>query len=156
MGISKVSMNKHSINVSSNSFKNGDNIPMEYTCDSENISPHISWCGIPKETESIVIVAYDKDIPFRGLSFFTWIHWVVYNIPPEVTELNENLPKDAKLIKGIRQGITTFKTSGYGGPCPPFGKHRYFFRIMAIDKKLNLPRQKNLWVHSGNGRFPSL
>ena len=138
-------MNEKSISVFSNSFFHKGKIPQEYTCDYQDISPHIAWASIPDETKTLMLVAYDKDIPFKGLSLFTWIHWLVYNIPPEISELNEGFPKDVSLQNGIKQGVTTFKTSGYGGPCPPFGKHRYFFRVIALDTHLDLNPNTTTW-----------
>lgn len=138
-------MSKHLISVFSNSFKNTHPIPQKNTCDCQDISPHISWTNIPKLTKSLIVMAYDKDIPFRGISLFTWVHWLVYNISPEITELKEGFPSDAAFENGIKQGITTFKKAGYGGPCPPFGTHRYFFKVLAIDTKIDLDTDVTTW-----------
>ena len=131
-------MIKPSISVFSNSFKNKNPIPKKYTCDSLDISPHFSWANIPQETKSFIVMAFDKDMPLRGLSLFTWIHWLVYDILPEIMELDEGFPNNASFENGTKQGITTFRKPGYGGPCPPFGKHRYFFRVLAIALNLKI------------------
>ncbi len=102
------------------------------------MSPHFSWANIPQETKSLIVMAFDKDIPLRGLSLFTWIHWLVYDILPEIMELDEGFPNNASFENGTKQGITTFRKPGYGGPCPPFGTHRYFFRVLAIALNLKI------------------
>jgi len=123
--------------MSSHSFSHEDSLSPEFTFDGRNVSPHIAWKNIPSGTESLILLAYDKDIPIQGVSFFTWIHWIVYNIPPNVVELPQGV--SAKYLEelNIKQGYTTFKDYGYGGPDPPFGEHRYFFRIIALDRELS-------------------
>lgn len=143
--VRKIDKDINTIRVSSDSFEQGGLISPSFTCDCRDQSPHISWDTVPEGTKSLIVLSYDKDIPWRGLTFFTWIHWLVYNIPPEVRELDENLPKQKELDRGIKQGVTTFKTHGYGGPCPPFGKHRYFFRVIAVDKIIDLPPDELTW-----------
>lgn len=121
------------LKVTSNAFKDGDMIPSLYTCDGKDISPAITFSGAPKETVSFALVADDPDAPMG-----TWVHWVVYNIPSDVNSLPENYPPDETMPDGTRQGITDFGGTGYGGPCPPSGTHRYFFKVYALDKKINL------------------
>ncbi|MGB9937943.1 MAG: YbhB/YbcL family Raf kinase inhibitor-like protein [Methanobacterium sp.] len=122
------------INIKSNSFNEGSSIPKKFTCDNINISPQLQWDSIPDDTRSLAILCEDPDAP-SGL--FT--HWIIFNIPPEVNELPENIEKKEKLKNGAIQGTTTHGSSGYGGPCPPQGPaHRYFFRIYAIDTLLDL------------------
>ena len=116
------------IKISSGAFKEGETIPAKYTCDGENISPPLAWTWYPKRTESFAIIADDPDAPTG-----TWVHWVIYNIPASVNELAENLAKTDTLQQGILQGITDFRRPGYGGPCPPSGTHRYYFKIYALD-----------------------
>ncbi len=116
------------ITVKSSSFKDGETIPSMYTCDGENISPHLVWSDPPADTKSIAVIADDPDAPMG-----TWVHWVVYNIPPETRELPEKLPQGAKLPNGALQGVTDFGNEGYGGPCPPSGTHRYYFKVYALD-----------------------
>lgn len=121
------------IKVTSTAFKEGDMIPSKYTCDNTNISPQIAWANYPKQTESFVLISDDPDAPVG-----TWVHWVVYNIPPKINELKENFKKDSMSPEGIMQGTTDFRKIGYGGPCPPSGTHRYYFKIYALDIILNV------------------
>jgi len=121
------------ITVKSSAFENEGMIPGKYTCDGEDISPPISWEGIPEGTKSIALISDDPDAPVG-----TWVHWVLFNIPPDATELPENIPADKVLSNGARHGITDFKRVGYGGPCPPGGTHRYYFKIYALDAMLDL------------------
>lgn len=114
--------------LSSQAFSNEELIPEKYTCDGQNISPPLSWSDQPENTRSLALIVEDPDAPSK-----TWIHWVLYNIPPHITELQEALPVDGTLEEGMTQGINDFKKSGYGGPCPPGGTHRYFFRLFALD-----------------------
>lgn len=115
-------------------FKHGGKIPKRYTCDGEDISPPLKWVGVPKGTKSFAIICDDPDAPMG-----TWVHWVYYNIPAQVRSLPENIaPKENPAIGGI-QGINDFKRIGYGGPCPPWGTHRYFFKLYALDEMLDLP-----------------
>jgi len=119
--------------VKSDSFSDGGMIPAKYTCDGANISPQLSWDNAPKGTKSFVLICEDPDAPMG-----TFTHWVLYDIPADVHELPENLPKDKILPNGAKQGITDFKKVGYGGPCPPDGTHRYYFKLYALDTLLNL------------------
>jgi Raf kinase inhibitor-like YbhB/YbcL family protein len=113
----------------------GAAIPRQYTCDGANRSLPLRWDGAPAGTESFSLVAEDPDAPGG-----TFIHWVIYDLPPTARELPENLPKDRELADGARQGRNSFGKIGYGGPCPPPGPaHRYFFRLFALDTKLDLP-----------------
>ncbi len=117
------------IEVTSSAFKEGEAIPAKYTCDGENISPPLSWSGIPEKTKSIALIADDPDAPGK-----TWVHWVLFNLPPDTTSLEENIPGDKELKNGSKQGVTDFGDHGYGGPCPPGGTHRYNFKIYALDE----------------------
>lgn len=126
------------LKVTSLAFEEGGMIPSKHTCDAENVSPHISWEGAPEGTKSFVIIAYDPDVPMRYISIYTWVHWIVYNIPPDISSLTEGIPSDETLDNGAMQGMTSFKKAGYGGPCPPFGTHRYYFRVYALDTTIDL------------------
>jgi len=119
--------------VKSDSFSDGGMIPAKYTCDGANISPQLSWDNAPKDTKSFVLICEDPDAPMG-----TFTHWILYDIPADVHELPENLPKDKILPNGAKQGITDFKKVGYGGPCPPSGTHRYYFKLYSLDTLLNL------------------
>ena len=121
------------IAVTSPAFKEGGMIPSKYTCDGANISPPLKWEGAPEGTKSIALISDDPDAPVG-----TWVHWVMWNIPADAKELVENVPPDPDLPNGSRQGITDFRRPGYGGPCPPSGTHRYYFKIYALDTKLDL------------------
>lgn len=119
--------------LKSSAFEDGGMIPKKYTCDGENISPLLKWDSVPAGTKSIAIICEDPDAP-AGL----WVHWVLFNLPAECRELEENFPDDETLSDGSRQGITDFQTTGYGGPCPPWGTHRYLFKIYALDTMLDI------------------
>ncbi len=121
------------IKVTSPAFEQGGMIPAKYTCDGDNVSPPLKWAPVPDGTESIALISDDPDAPMG-----TWVHWVMYNTPAGATELAENVPPDKVLPNGARQGITDFRRIGYGGPCPPSGTHRYFFKIYALDAQLDL------------------
>ena len=119
--------------LSSVAFKNGASIPKQYTCDGPNISPPLQWAGIPDNSRSLAVLVDDPDAA-RG----NWVHWILFNIPPQTAELTENIRKTRTIPNGARQGTNDFREIGYGGPCPPGGKHRYFFRLFALDTELNL------------------
>jgi hypothetical protein len=122
--------------ITSPAFKEGGIIPAKYTCDGEDVSPPLNWQQIPQGTKSIALISDDPDAPIG-----TWVHWVMWNIPAEANGLPEGVPKTASLPDGSKQGITDFRRPGYGGPCPPSGTHRYFFKIYALDTMLNLPEK---------------
>ncbi|MEM4260942.1 MAG: YbhB/YbcL family Raf kinase inhibitor-like protein [Candidatus Woesearchaeota archaeon] len=121
------------IELKSNSFKNGGMIPKQFTCDGKNVSPQLSWSKFPEGTKSFALICEDPDAPV-GI----WVHWVIYNIPHNVNELQEGFPTQKSFPDGIKQGINDFRKIGYGGPCPPSGTHRYFFKIYALDTVLEL------------------
>jgi Raf kinase inhibitor-like YbhB/YbcL family protein len=125
------------IQVISSGFKEGEPIPAKYTCDGENVSPPVKWSNLPDNTKSLALICDDPDAPGG-----TWVHWVVYNIPPTVGELPEGIVSTKEILKGARQGFNDFKRIGYGGPCPPSGRHRYFFQLYALDKDLGLASGK--------------
>jgi Raf kinase inhibitor-like YbhB/YbcL family protein len=120
--------------LTSPAFLSGDTIPMLYTCDSTNISPPLHWKTEPNNTASFALIMDDPDAPAG-----TWVHWIVYNIPGKDTGLAKHFPMDSVLSNGIKQGFSSFRTTGYGGPCPPEGTHRYFFKLYALDAILNVP-----------------
>lgn len=117
----------------SDSFNHGDMIPQRFTCESQDISPPLTWLNIPDETVTLALIADDPDAP-NG----TWVHWVMYNIPRRETGLPEKVPQQEVLDFGAKQGVNDFKKVGYGGPCPPNGLHHYYFKLYALDTKLNL------------------
>ncbi len=119
--------------ITSSAFEEGGLIPPKYTCDGDDISPPLQWDPVPEGTKSIALISDDPDAPMG-----TWVHWVLFNLPADTRELQENIPKDEILPNGARQGISDFHRIGYGGPCPPSGTHRYFFKIYALDTELDL------------------
>jgi Raf kinase inhibitor-like YbhB/YbcL family protein len=121
------------LQVTSSAFTQGGMIPKQYTCDGKNISPPLAWTGVPSNAKSQVLIADDPDAPVG-----TWVHWVVFNIPSAVRELPEAIAPIETLPTGGTQGKSSFGKIGYGGPCPPSGAHRYFFKIYALDTELNL------------------
>ena len=124
---------KVEINVTSTAFKEGQPIPKQYTCDGVNISPPLEWSGVTKTAKTIAIICDDPDAPVG-----TWVHWVLYNLPADKIGLIENTPATETLPGGGVQGTNDFKKIGYGGPCPPSGTHRYFFKLYALDAELSL------------------
>jgi Raf kinase inhibitor-like YbhB/YbcL family protein len=119
--------------ISSTAFKNGEMVPTKFSCKGNDISPALIWTEPPAGTQSFALIMDDPDAPMG-----TWVHWVVYNIPAATRELEENTPTTPELSNGIRQGYTSARSTGYHGPCPPSGTHRYFFKLYALDKMLSL------------------
>lgn len=115
-------------------FEAGGIIPKKYTCDGPDVSPPLSWADVPAGTKSLALIADDPDAPMG-----TWVHWVAWNIPATGRALEEDVPTRDVLPNGMKQGTTDFRRIGYGGPCPPSGTHRYFFKLYALDTTLNLP-----------------
>jgi Raf kinase inhibitor-like YbhB/YbcL family protein len=120
--------------LKSSAFTAGEMIPQKYTCDGPDVSPPLSWSDVPAGAKSLALIADDPDAPMG-----TWVHWVAWNIPPNARGLEEGVPKRDSLPNGMKQGTTDFRSIGYGGPCPPSGTHRYFFKLYALDISLNLP-----------------
>ncbi len=124
-----------SLIITSTAFSNNEPIPKSYTCDSENISPPLSWSGLPEGTKSLVLIMDDPDAPDPKAPKMTWVHWLLYNISPATTGLSENIAIN-DLPTGTKQGVNDWKRTGYGGPCPPIGRHRYFHKLYALDTLL--------------------
>jgi Raf kinase inhibitor-like YbhB/YbcL family protein len=122
------------IQITSTAFADGQPIPEKYTCAGPDVSPPLQWTNAPAGAKSLALIADDPDAPMG-----TWVHWVIYNLPPATTALAENTPQSRELPDGAKQGINDFHQIGYGGPCPPPGKpHRYCFKIYALDTLLGL------------------
>lgn len=122
-----------SIELTSPAFAHGEAIPARYSCDGDDISPPLQWQNVPAGTESLALIMDDPDAP-RG----TWVHWVLYDLPPETSELPENAAMAGSLPGGSSQGTNSWNRLGFGGPCPPSGTHRYFFKLYALDTQLDL------------------
>lgn len=123
------------LELKSPDFAAGGTIPTQFTCDGADVSPALQWNAPPAAAQSLALIADDPDAPVG-----TWVHWVLYDLPPNLRSLAQSVPKKEQLADGSRQGRNDFGKIGYGGPCPPSGKpHRYFFKLYALDSKLNLP-----------------
>jgi Raf kinase inhibitor-like YbhB/YbcL family protein len=114
-------------------FTEGNMIPSKYTCDGQGISPPLSWSDVPASARSLALIADDPDAPAG-----TWVHWVIFNLPATLSGLPEQVPRDKAPNVGGVQGTNSWPAIGYGGPCPPSGTHRYFFKLYALDSELNL------------------
>lgn len=113
-------------------FTEGGAIPPKYTCEGDNISPPLAWSGVPPGTKSLVLIVDDPDAPDPRAPKMTWVHWVLYNLPPSSTGLTEGVKAEA-LPPGSMSGLNDWKREGYGGPCPPIGRHRYLRKLYALD-----------------------
>jgi Raf kinase inhibitor-like YbhB/YbcL family protein len=123
------------LEVKSPDFPSGGTIPKQFTCDGADLSPALQWSAPPTGTQSFALIADDPDAPVG-----TWVHWVIFDLPANLRSLPQAVPKRDQLPDGSLQGRNDFGKVGYGGPCPPPGKaHRYFFKLYALDTKLNLP-----------------
>lgn len=121
--------------LSSSAFAPNGEIPANYTCEGQDISPPLVWQGVPAGTRSLALIIDDPDAPDPAAPKMTWVHWVLYNLPPETTELPEGITAQ-DLPAAAREGINDFKRNRYGGPCPPIGRHRYFHKLYALDTLL--------------------
>jgi Raf kinase inhibitor-like YbhB/YbcL family protein len=123
-----------SLELKSPDFTAGGTIPKQFSCEGADISPALEWSAAPAATQSFALIADDPDAPVG-----TWVHWVIFDLPANLRALPQNFPKDQQSADGSRQGRNDFGKIGYGGPCPPPGKpHRYYFKLYALDTKLNL------------------
>lgn len=120
------------LTLTSTSFSHNDTIPSRYTCDGKDISPQLSWTGIPEGTQSLVLIVDDPDAPDPTAPKMTWVHWILYNIPTSADGLAEGI-SEKNLPHGTLQGINDWKRTNYGGPCPPIGNHRYYHKLYALD-----------------------
>lgn len=132
--------------IFSSAFKEGEEIPKQYTCQGRNVSPPLNWTGVPEKAKSLVLIIDDPDAPDPAAPKMTWDHWIVYNVSPEITEFEENIT-ESSIPKGAALGTTSWENTSYGGPCPPIGKHRYYHKLYALDitlTALDKPTKKEL------------
>ena len=120
------------LTIRSTAFSNMGEIPRKYTCEGQDLSPALQWDGVPAQTRSLVLIVDDPDAPDPKAPKMTWVHWVLYNLPPDATGLPEAV-SPAQLPVGTGEGLNDWKRTGYGGPCPPIGRHRYFHKLYALD-----------------------
>ncbi|MFQ5755270.1 MAG: YbhB/YbcL family Raf kinase inhibitor-like protein [Acidiferrobacterales bacterium] len=123
------------LTITSSAFSHNGEIPKRYTCDGDDVSPDLVWSGVPEGTKGVVLIVDDPDAPDPAAPQMTWVHWVLYNIPPDVTGLPDAVNPSA-LPAGTLEGLNDWKRTGYGGPCPPIGRHRYFHKLYALDAVL--------------------
>lgn len=132
--------------ISSSTFGHNDPIPKKYTCDGQDVSPPLTWGGVPPSAKSLVLIVDDPDAPDPAAPKMTWVHWVLYNLPTVATGLAEAIAA-MDLPSGTHEGLNDWKRTGYGGPCPPIGRHRYFHKLYALDvvlPDLNKPTKQQL------------
>jgi Raf kinase inhibitor-like YbhB/YbcL family protein len=120
------------IKITSTAFEEGGMIPKQYTCDAQDISPPLGWSDVPEGTKTFALICDDPDAPMG-----TWVHWVLFNLPANINGLPENIPPQKTLENGAKHGKNDFRKLGYGGPCPPGGTHRYYFKIYGLDTSVD-------------------
>lgn len=123
------------LTIRSAAFADGAEIPVRHTCEGADVSPALQWSGAPSTTKSFALVVDDPDAPDPAAPKMTWVHWVLYDMPPSAAGLAEGVAASA-LPAGTRQGRNDWKRTSYGGPCPPIGRHRYYFKLYALDALL--------------------
>jgi Raf kinase inhibitor-like YbhB/YbcL family protein len=123
------------LTLKSSAFSHNGAIPRRYTCQGEDISVPLAWSGAPASTKSFVLIVDDPDAPDPKAPRMTWVHWVLYDLPASATALKEGI-RPGELPKGTLEGLNDWKRTGYGGPCPPIGRHRYFHKLYALDTVL--------------------
>jgi Raf kinase inhibitor-like YbhB/YbcL family protein len=121
--------------LTSPAFTDGAAIPAKHTCSGEDLSPPLAWTAVPAGARSLVLIVDDPDAPDPAAPKMTWVHWLVYNLPPDTAGLAEGIAADA-LPAGSAQGLNDWQRAAYGGPCPPIGRHRYFHKLYALDTVL--------------------
>ncbi len=124
------------LRLTSSAFADGGPIPSKYTCEGQDISPPLAWTGVPDKTKSLVLIVDDPDAPDPKAPRMTWVHWVLYDLPPSVSKLGEAAGTGG-LPPGTKVGLNDWKKAQYGGPCPPIGRHRYIHKLYALDIQLS-------------------
>ncbi len=122
-----------SLSITSPAFGQGEGIPARYTCEGSDVSPPLHFSGVPEGAQSLALIVDDPDAPDPAAPRMVWVHWVLYNLPPDTTGLEEAV---RSLPPGTLEGRNDWRRTGYGGPCPPIGRHRYFFKLYALDTVL--------------------
>jgi Raf kinase inhibitor-like YbhB/YbcL family protein len=128
--------------ISSPVFEMNKHIPGTFTCDGKDVSPPLHWTDVPAQTKTLVLIVDDPDAPDPAAPTRTWVHWVVYNLPASCSGLTQAMHTQ-DLPSGTLEGINDWRRTGYGGPCPPIGRHRYFFKLYALDTTLPNLHQPN-------------
>jgi Raf kinase inhibitor-like YbhB/YbcL family protein len=128
--------------LKSPAFKQNGHIPSKYTCEGEDVLPPLAWDSVPDGAKTLVLIIDDPDVPDPKAPKMVWVHWIVYNLPPDTESLPENVGK-MWLPQGALLGLNDFKKTGYGDPCPPIGRHRYFHKLYALDIALDLKARRN-------------
>lgn len=123
------------LSLTSPAFEDSGEIPVEHTCEGADISPPLVWSGVPESAASLALIADDPDAPDPAAPKRTWVHWVLFNLPATATGLPEGV-RVSELLPGARDGKNDWRRTGWGGPCPPIGRHRYFFKLFALDTML--------------------
>jgi Raf kinase inhibitor-like YbhB/YbcL family protein len=133
------------LQLRSPAFQANREIPSKYTCEGQDISPPLTWDGLPPDTRSLALIVDDPDAPDPAAPTRTWVHWVLSDISPRAQLLAEGA---RELPSGTVEGVNDWQRTGYGGPCPPVGRHRYFFKLYALDTKLNLVKPSKAQLES--------
>ncbi|HEV8578226.1 MAG TPA: YbhB/YbcL family Raf kinase inhibitor-like protein [Thermoanaerobaculia bacterium] len=123
------------LTLTSADFAPNGEIPSRFTCEGEDVSPGLTWSGVPAAARSLALIVDDPDAPDPRAPKTTWVHWVLYDLPPSASGLSQGV-EPRRLPSGTREGLNDWKRTGYGGPCPPVGRHRYFFKLYALDAEL--------------------
>lgn len=138
---------KAPMQITSTAFPHQGEIPRKHTCEDRDLSPALSWSGLPDGTKSLALIVDDPDAPDPKAPKMTWVHWILYNLPPDAAGLSEGIAESA-LPKGTLGGTSDYRRTTWGGPCPPIGRHRYFFKLYALDAvlaDLKKPTKPQLW-----------
>jgi len=135
-GIACAAERNTTMELNSSAFAHNADIPSLYTCEGRDQSPPLAWSGVPAGTQSLALIVDDPDAPDPAAPKMTWVHWVLYNLPPETTGLETGKSRPPDLPPGTREGLNDWQREGYGGPCPPIGRHRYVHKLYALDTVL--------------------
>jgi len=133
------------LRITSPAFAEGGAIPKKYTCEGEDLSPPLAISGVPAGTRSLALIVDDPDAPDPAAPKMTYVHWVLFDLPPDTKEIPEGM---ATTPAGAKSGLNDFKRTRYGGPCPPIGRHRYFFKLYALDTELGLAKPTKVDVEA--------